>query len=199
MIHPITLIGRTVQLEPLDEGHAADLANAGSDVTIWKYMRYGVVDTQEKMRAFIADLLALQAAGADLPFAVIHSATGKAIGMTRYLNIEPSNRAVEIGGTWYGTQYQRTSVNTECKYLLLEYAFEKLECVRVQFKTDVRNARSQKALECIGCVHEGVLRDHMILPDGTMRSSVFYSILAREWPLVKQHLLEKLEGVSAQN
>jgi RimJ/RimL family protein N-acetyltransferase len=199
MIHPITLIGRTVQLEPLDEGHAADLANAGSDATIWKYMRYGVVDTQEKMRAFIADLLALQAAGADLPFAVIHSATGKAIGMTRYLNIEPANRAVEIGGTWYGTQYQRTSVNTECKYLLLEYAFEKLECVRVQFKTDVRNARSQKALERIGCVHEGVLRDHMILPDGTMRSSVFYSILAREWPLVKQHLLKKLEGVSAQN
>jgi N-acetyltransferase len=198
-IDPITLTGRTVRLDPLGPQHAADLTNAAGDPAIWKYMRYGVVDTPAKMRVFIDDLLTHQAAGTDLPFAVIHLATGNAIGMTRYLNIEPANRALEIGGTWYGSDYQRTSVNTECKFLLLEYAFERLECIRVQFKTDVRNERSQKALERIGCVREGQLRDHMILPDGTIRSSVFYSILVGEWPTVRHQLLEKLDRSPLQN
>lgn len=182
------LAGRLVRLEPLTQAHAPDLAIAGNDESIWQYMRYGVVDSEAKMRAFIDYLLAHQAQGTDLPFAVIHLATAQAIGMTRYMDIQPENRALEIGGTWYGVGYQRTGVNTECKFLLLRHAFEVLGYNRVQIKTDLRNERSQRAIERIGAVREGVLRDNMVLPDGYIRSSVYYSILAREWPEVKQRL-----------
>jgi N-acetyltransferase len=190
---PITLTGRTVRLEPLNLAHAVDLAEAGRDDSIWKYMRYGNVDTSEKMADFIRSLLDLQSHGTDLPFAVILQESGKAIGMTRYMDIQPANRALEIGGTWYDVTYQRTAVNTECKYLLLRHAFEDLECIRVQIKTDLRNERSQRAIERIGALREGVLRDHMILPDGTVRSSVYYSILTQEWPGVKQRLEAMLQ------
>jgi N-acetyltransferase len=189
-IKPIVLTGKDVQLEPLSPDHALELAEAGSNEDIWRYMRYGPINSPEKMKSFISYLLGLQKSGTDLPFAVIHLNSGKAIGMTRYMSIEPDNRSLEIGGTWYNRDYQRTAVNTECKFLLLRHAFEELACIRVQFKADVRNERSQRALERIGAVKEGVLRDHMILPDGTVRSSVFYSILANEWPAVKQNLLK---------
>ncbi len=187
-IEPVTLSGRSVRLEPLGLAHAADLALAGQDESIWTYMRYGLVNTEEKMAVFIQDLLNLQARGTDLPFAVILSASGRAIGMTRYLNVEPANRALEIGGTWYGRDYRRTGVNTECKFLLLQHAFETLGCLRVQLKADLRNERSLRAIERLGAVREGVLRDHMVLPDGYVRSSVIFSILAREWPDVKTRL-----------
>lgn len=187
-IEPITLTGQRVRLAPLQPDHAAELAEAGRDASIWTYMRYGVVDTQEKMSALIAGLLNHQAAGSDLPFTVFHRPSGRAIGMTRYLNIEPANSAMEIGGTWYAPAYQRSGVNTECKYLLLCHAFETLGCIRVQFKADLRNLRSQQAIERIGAIREGVLRNHMILPDGTIRSSVYYSILREEWSTVKARL-----------
>jgi N-acetyltransferase len=189
-IQIIVLTGKAVRLEPLAQSHVLDLADAGRDQDIWRYTRSGPILTPEKMRAFVDNLLLLQERKTDLPFAVIHLNSGKAIGMTRYLEIEPSNHSLEIGGTWYGRDYQHTAVNTECKFLLLRHAFEDLRCIRVQFKTDVRNDRSQKALERIGAIKEGVLRDHIILPDGTVRSSVYYSILAREWPVVQNHLLE---------
>ena len=108
------------------------------------------------------------------------------------MNIAPEHRGLEIGGTWYGLEFQRTVVNTECKYLLLNYAFETLGCIRVQFKTDMRNERSQRAIERIGAKREGVLRNHMVMPDGKYRDSVFYSILDSEWPDVKKRLEEKL-------
>ena len=187
-VNPVTLTGRLVRLDPLAMAHAPDLAQAGQDEEIWKYMRYGLVNTVERMQAMIQDLLNAQARGTDLPFAVIHRDSDRAVGMTRYLYIEPANRALEVGGTWYSVQYQRSGVNTECKFLLLQHAFETLGCIRVQIKTDLRNERSQRAIERIGAVREGVLRDHMILPDGTVRSSVYYSILAREWPAVKDRL-----------
>ena len=187
-IEPVTLTGGIVRLVPLSFEHLADLTAAGKEENIWAYMRYGIVDSPDKMRAMIEDLLGRQAQGTDLPFTVIHLASGKAIGMTRYLNIEISNRAVEIGGTWYTPDFQRTGVNTECKYLLLRHAIEDLGCIRVQFKTDLRNVRSQTAIERIGAVREGVLRNQVILPDGFIRSSVYYSILAEEWPQVKTHL-----------
>lgn len=190
---PPTLTGQLVRLEPLDYRHVSDLAQAGQDENIWIYMRYGLVTTEEAMRAMIDDLLGRQARGTDMPFVVIYQPTGRAIGMTRYLNIEPSNRSVEVGGTWYGPSYQRTGVNTECKFLLFQYAFENLSCIRVQLKTDLRNERSQQAIERVGAIREGVLRDHVILDDGYVRSSVYYSILAREWPDVKQHLLQLLD------
>jgi len=192
-IEPVTLTGKIVRLEPLSFEHTGDLVEAGQDEDIWTYMRYGVVNNPERMRQFIQSLLDGQARGTDLPFAVVFQETGKAIGMSRYLNIEAANHAVEVGGTWYSLDFQRTGVNTECKFLLLRHAFEVLDCIRVQIKTDLRNERSQRAIERIGAVREGVLRDHVILPDGTVRSSVYYSILAREWPAVKQHLLDLMD------
>jgi N-acetyltransferase len=188
-VHSVTLAGKIVRLAPLDLSYVPDLAAAGKDENIWKYMRYGPVTSETEMHRFVSSLLDLQERGTDLPFVVILLENWKAVGMTRYMNIEPANRALEIGGTWYSPETQRTGVNTECKFLLLQHAFEVLDCVRVQIKTDLRNERSQRAIERIGAVREGVLRDHMILPDGTLRSSVYYSILAREWPEVKQRLL----------
>jgi RimJ/RimL family protein N-acetyltransferase len=164
---------------------------------IWTYMRYGNIDSPQKMLSFVEYLLNLQDRGTDQPFAVIHIPSGKAIGTTRYIAVDPANRSVEIGGTWYSVDYQRTGVNTEAKFLLLQYAFETLHCVRVQFKADLRNERSQRAIARLGAVREGVLRDHMILPDGFIRSSVFFSILAAEWPAVKQKLIERLQIPSA--
>jgi len=191
-VEPVTLNGRTVRLVPLSQEHTSQLAAAGADESIWQYMRYGRVKGEEEMRALITRLLAWQDRGTDLPFTVFHRDSGIAIGMTRYLDIQPENRGLEIGGTWYGVEYQRSAVNTECKYLLLQHAFENLDCIRVQFKADERNERSLRAIERIGAVREGLFRDHMILPNGSFRSSVFYSILAREWPAVKQRLIDKL-------
>lgn len=187
-VAPVVLQGKTVLLEPLTEAHVPDLLEVGLEEEIWRYMRYGQMRTPDDLRAWVVDLLRAQAAGTDLPFAVIYRAIGKAIGATRYMDIQPQNRSLEIGGTWYGLAYQRTAVNTESKYLLLKHAFETLGCIRVQFKTDLRNVRSQKAIERLGAVREGVLRDHMILPDGTIRSSVYYSILRSEWQTVKARL-----------
>ncbi len=189
---PVTLSGQHVRLEPLSFSHLADLTVSGRDPNLWQYMRYGLVTSEDKMRDFIAYLLDHQTKGSDLPFATIHLASGKAIGMSRYLDIQPENRALEVGGTWISPIYQRTPVNTEAKYLMFAHAFEVLGCLRVQLKADLRNTKSQHAIERIGAVREGVLREHMILPDGTVRSSVYYSILASEWPAVKQRLLNLL-------
>lgn len=187
-VTPVTLQGTRVSLEPLAAAHIPGLVEVGLEPSIWRHLLYGDVDSPERMRAFVEDLLARQAQGTDLPFVVIHQPSGKLAGCTRYLDIQPTNRALEIGGTWYGLEYQRTAVNTESKYLLLRHAFEILGAVRVQFKTDELNLRSQIAIERLGAVREGVLRHHMIRPDGTLRSSVYYSILAPEWPAVKQRL-----------
>ena len=191
-IHPIALMGRVVRLEPLSEAHVPDLTIAGADESIWRYMVYGGVGGKAQMREWVREILSRQARGTDLPFAVIHLGSGRAIGSTRYLDIQPQHRGLEIGGTWYGVAYQRSAVNTECKYLLLRHAFEVLGCLRVQLKTDLRNERSQRAIERIGAVREGVLRNHMLLPDGHVRSSVYYSLLNLEWPAVKATLEEKL-------
>jgi RimJ/RimL family protein N-acetyltransferase len=185
---PITLTGRLVRLEPLSEHHVADLTKAAQDEAIWRYMPFGFIRTEEQMTSFVRDALARQARGSDVPFAVIFLGTGRAIGCTRYMAIEPNHRGLEIGGTWYAQEFQRTGVNTECKYLLLRRAFENLGCIRVQLKTDLRNERSQKAIERLGAVREGVLRHNMIMPNGYNRSTVVYSILADEWPGLKARL-----------
>jgi RimJ/RimL family protein N-acetyltransferase len=191
-VQPLTLTGGGVRLEPLAETHIADLARAGADETIWRYMPYTPATTAERMRGWVQDILARQARGTDLVFAVIHLATGRAIGSTRYMDIQPNNRGLEIGGTWYAPEFQRTAVNTECKYLLLRQAFEVFDCIRVQLKTDLRNERSQRAIERLGATREGVLRNHVVMPDGYFRSSVYYSILAEEWPSIKSKLEERL-------
>jgi RimJ/RimL family protein N-acetyltransferase len=187
-VRPVTLEGRIVRLEPLEEGHVADLAVAGAEPSIWQFMPYGLVTTPERMATFVRETRALGAGGTTLPFAVVDRVTGRAVGCTRYLDIQPAHRGLEIGGTWYAVDRWRTGLNTECKRLLLAHAFETLGTIRVQLKTDLRNERSQRAIERIGGTREGVLRDNTILPDGYVRSTVYYSILAREWPAVKDRL-----------
>lgn len=191
-VKSVTLTGKFVRLEPLSEAHVEGMAKIGAGQPFWNFMVYGEMNSVDDMRKWVRDIMSRGLKGTDLPFAVIHLESGRVAGATRYLNIMPNDRWLEVGGTWYGPEFQRTIVNTECKYLLLGHAFEKLGCVRVQIKTDSRNERSQKAIERIGAVKEGVLRNHMILPDGYVRDSVFYSILDSEWPLVKNSLQEKL-------
>lgn len=185
---PVILTGRYVRLEPMMEAHVPGLTAIGLDDSIWEHMLYGDVRTEEDVRGWVRDILSRP----DLSFVVIQLASGRIAGATRYLNIMPEHRGLEIGGTWYGLEFRRTAVNTECKYLLLRYAFETLGCIRVQFKTDLRNERSQQAIERLGAKREGVLRNHMILPDGRFRNSVFFSILDTEWPGVKTRLEEML-------
>jgi N-acetyltransferase len=193
-VKPVILTGKYVRLEPLSEDHFPALAEIGVGQPFWHFMVYGDMNTHEDMHGWVNDLLARAETGSDVPFVAIHLASGRVVGATRYMNIMPKDRGLEIGGTWYGLEFQRTAVNTECKYLLLRHAFEALRCIRVQLKTDLRNERSQNAIERLGAVKEGVLRNHMILPDGHYRHSVFYSILDTEWPEVKQRLEQWLEA-----
>jgi RimJ/RimL family protein N-acetyltransferase len=190
--NPVTLVGNFVRLEPLTESHVPGLALVGCDDRIWRLMRYGLVRSEQDMRRWVHHLLEARQAGTDLPFVVIQLASGRVVGATRYMEIHPEHGGLEIGGTWYGLEFQRTVVNTECKYLLLQYAFEVLGCIRVQFKADLRNERSWRAIERIGAKREGILRNHLILPDGVIRDSVYYSIIDLEWPVVKKRLKEML-------
>jgi RimJ/RimL family protein N-acetyltransferase len=155
-------------------------------------MLYGQMHSEADMRAWVRDILSRAARGTDLPFVAVHLGSGRVAGATRYLDMRPAHRGLEIGGTWYGLEFQRTALNTECKYLLLQYAFESLGCIRVQFKADQRNERSLRAIERVGAKREGILRNHMVLPDGRFRNSVYYSILDGEWPMVKVKLEDKL-------
>ena len=191
-VKPIILQGKYVRLEPMTEAHAPALAELGVGQPFWDFMVYGRMETADDMWEWVKDILGRAEKGTDVPFVVIHIDSGRVAGASRYMNIMPNDRGLEIGGTWYGPEYQRTVVNTECKYLLLEHAFEKLGCIRVQLKTDLRNERSQKAIERLGAVKEGVLRNHMILPDGHYRHSVYYSILNTEWLQVKRRLEEMM-------
>ena len=185
---PVTLTGRYVRLEPMTEAHIPALAKIGVGQAFWDFMLYGQMNTEADIANWVRDILGRAGKGTDLPFVAVQLASGRVAGATRYLNMLPKDRGLEVGGTWYGLDFQRTVVNTECKYLLLQYAFETLGCIRVQLKTDLRNERSQQAIERLGAVKEGVLRNHLILPDGRIRHSVFYSILDTEWAGVKQRL-----------
>jgi RimJ/RimL family protein N-acetyltransferase len=192
-VKPVVLEGRYVRLEPMTEEHIPALAEIGVGQDFWDFMVYGRMDSEQDMRGWVKDILSRAQKGTDLPFVALHLESGRVAGATRYLNIMPNDRGLEIGGTWYGLGFQRTAVNTECKYLLLTHAFETLGCIRVQLKTDSLNLRSQKAIERIGAVKEGVLRNHMILPNGRIRHSVYYSILDSEWSDVKKRLEEILK------
>jgi N-acetyltransferase len=190
---PVSLQGKFVRLEPLTEAHVPALAAVGCDDRIWKLMLYGLIHTEDEMRTWVRRLLAGQAAGTDLPFAVIQLESGRVAGATRFMDIHPEHRGLEIGGTWYGLEFQRTAVNTESKYLLLRHAFEVLGTIRVQLKADLRNERSWRAIERLGAKREGVLRNHYILSDGVKRDSVYYRIIDSEWPEVKARLEGMLE------
>jgi RimJ/RimL family protein N-acetyltransferase len=161
-------------------------------------MPYGPIDSLAAMQAWVTLLLERLDRGTDLPFVVWHRAHRRLVGATRYMNADPSHRTIEIGGTWYGAAYRGTAVNPEAKLLLLKHAFERLGCARVQFRTDLRDVRSQHALTRLGAVREGVWREHMVLPDGHRRSSVFYSLLQNEWPAVRAGLRQRVAGDEGQ-
>jgi len=190
---PVTLEGRWVRLAPLAQQHAVDLAAAVADGELWK-LWYTTVPEPDGISAEIARRLALQAAGTMIPFAVIDSGTGRAVGMTTYMNIDQVNARVEIGSTWYASSFQRTALNTEAKLLLLTHAFERLACIAVEFRTHVQNQQSRRAIERLGAKLDGILRNHMVMRNGTLRDTVVYSILPEEWPDVKAGLEMKLAG-----
>jgi len=192
-IKPLVLEGKYVRLEPMTEDHISGLAEIGVGQAFWDFMVYGRMEDKSDMRGWVREILARAQTGTDLPFVVVHLESGRVAGASRYLNIMPMDKGLEVGGTWYGLDFQRTMVNTECKYLLLTHAFERLGCIRVQIKTDSLNLRSQKAIERLGAIREGILRNHMILPNGRIRHSVFYSILDTEWPEIKHRLEAMLD------
>jgi RimJ/RimL family protein N-acetyltransferase len=191
-IEPITLEGHAVYLKPLSMDYVEDLYEAAQDPSIWLYMPTNPGRSLADMVAWIRAALRGQEEGTDLPFVIIDRATNRVVGATRYMNISSKDRGLEIGWTWLAKEARRTGINTECKYLLLRHAFETLRVVRVQFKTDSRNEVSQRAIERLGAVKEGILRNHMVLPNGFCRDSVYYSILDSEWSSVKAGLEEKM-------
>ncbi len=188
MLNPVTLTGHWARLEPLAAKHLDDLLVASQDREVWQYLPIAMPRDISDLQAWLDDALARQARGEVLPFAIVEGETGKAIGSTRYLDISEKDRHVEIGWTWLGRAYWRTPINTECKYLLLKHAFEDLHCIRVQLKTDLRNTRSQRAIERLGAVREGILRKAVLVQNDYQRWSVYYSILDDEWPVVKPRL-----------
>jgi len=184
-VRPVRLEGELVALEPLDQSHAQGLYNRGRDATDWAYMPRGCFVDQADARQWIDEALETPD---QIPFAIVEQGKQKVVGSTRYLNIRPEHRSLEIGWTWLGQEWQRTGVNTETKWLLLRHAFERLGCRRVEFKTDGRNLRSQRALERIGATREGVLRKHMVVQDDYSRDSVYFSVIDEDWPDVAKRL-----------
>ena len=191
---PVKLSGQHIRLEPIGLQHAEDLYAVGTEESIWRYLPRPAFADLDDAREWIRGCISLRESGVRFQFAVVLAQEERAVGSTGYLDIDRPNRALEIGMTWYGVEYQRTAVNTECKYLLLRHAFEDLGALRVCLKTDSRNERSQRAIERIGGVREGVWRNHRITWDGVNRHSVFYSIIEAEWPRVRQELERKLTG-----
>jgi RimJ/RimL family protein N-acetyltransferase len=193
---PVTLEGGCVRLEPLAKAHLAGLADIGLDEELWRWIPTQV-RTAEEMAAYIETALQEQERGISLPFAIVEKAAGRAIGSTRYGNIDRIHHRVEIGWTWVAREWQRTAVNTEAKYLLLRHAFETLGCIRVELKTDSLNEKSRAAILRIGAQHEGIFRNHMITASGRIRHSAYYSIIDSEWPAVKARLESKLNSTAS--
>jgi RimJ/RimL family protein N-acetyltransferase len=190
-IKPLTLEGRKVRLSPLSLEYYDQLCAIGLDEDLWRVSRT-VLRSPEDMRRYIETALAEQERGVSLPFVTIDKPSGTVVGCTRYGNIERTHRRMEMGWTWISRNWQRTHVNTEAKLLMLQHAFEVLQCIRVEFKADSTNVRSRQALLRIGATEEGMLRNHMMTPGGRITHSVYYSIIESEWPEVKKALEEKL-------
>jgi len=186
----VVLTGRHVRLEPLKPEHRGDLAEAVKDGELWK-LWYTFVPSPERTDEEIANRRALEDKGSMRPFAVI--VDGRPVGMTTYMNIDAKAKRLEIGSTWYRRSVQRGPVNTECKFLLLRHAFEQLDCIGVEFRTHFLNRQSRQAIERLGARLDGVLRNHMRMPDGSLRDTCVYSILPHEWPAVKANLTWQME------
>jgi RimJ/RimL family protein N-acetyltransferase len=191
-LEPVTLRGASVTLEPLSLDHHDDLVEAVKDGELWK-LWYTTIAQPQGMRVEIERRLGLQEKGAMLPFAVIDHAARKAVGMTTYMNVDAVHHRVEIGSTWYRASVQRSSLNTQCKLLLLAHAFDTLDCIAVEFRTHYFNNQSRRAIERLGAKLDGILRNHQRASDGTLRDTAVYSIIASEWPTVRSHLTWQLE------
>jgi RimJ/RimL family protein N-acetyltransferase len=189
---PVTLIGRHVQLTPLSIDHREGLAAAVQDGDLWE-LWYTNIPSPEGMLAEIHRRLGLQEAGSMLPFAITDRTTGEIVGMTTYMNIDKATPRVEIGSTWYAQRVQRTALNTEAKLLLLTHAFETLGCAAVEFRTHFMNQQSRRAIERLGAKLDGILRNHLLTANGTLRDTCVYSIIHSEWPTVRTHLKWQLE------
>jgi RimJ/RimL family protein N-acetyltransferase len=192
IVQPVTLKGQHVELIPLSLDQTEAQIAAVQDGSIWK-LWYTSAPAPEKMREEIERRLALQAAGSMLPFTVINPSTGKAAGMTTFMNVDAINRRVEIGSTWYGKSVQRSGLNTEAKLLLLSHAFDTLNCIAVEFRTHFMNQQSRRAIERLGAKLDGILRSHQIAANGTLRDTCVYSVIAPEWPTVRANLEWLLE------
>jgi RimJ/RimL family protein N-acetyltransferase len=186
-VAPVVLEGRKIRLEPLSEKHLDGLASVAFEPSIWQWTLARPTD-RAGLQAWLEAALANAAAGTEQPFATIDQVTGQAIGSTRFLSIVPEHRRLEIGWTWLGRAWQRSGANREAKLLLLGHAFDQLGANRVEFKTDSRNEPSRTALLGIGATFEGIFRNHMIMPDGPLRHSAYYSVIADEWPTVRAGL-----------
>jgi N-acetyltransferase len=187
----ITLVGQKIRLRPLLPNDAEALAVAAEDGKLWN-LPFTVIPSRDSVDQYIASAIRGREEGSVIPFVVEDLVTARVIGSTRFWKIDPNNRKLEIGHTWYSQSFQRTHVNTEAKYLLLQYAFEKLNCVRVQFTTDEINEKSRRAILRIGAKEEGIIRNERIMPNGRIRNSIRYSIIDSEWPSVKALLESKL-------
>ena len=185
---PVTLTGRWVRLVPLSIDHAPALRGAARDPEVRRHLLHGPGETLDEMRALIDYRLEQQRLGVDLPFATVHRATDRPVGMTGFIHIDRTNQSVEVGGTWLDSAVWRTPLNTESKYLLFRYAFETGQVHRVWLQTDLRNGRAQRAIARVGATREATFRDDKLRPDGTYRSSVYFGVLTSEWPRVRDHL-----------
>jgi RimJ/RimL family protein N-acetyltransferase len=186
-IEPVTLKGEHATLEPLDAGHEPALRAAAADGDLWR-LWYTSVAPPDQIGDYIARALDMRERLGAMPFVVRQNATGDIVGCTRYFNVDAASRRLEIGHTWYSKRVQRTAINTECKLLLLTHAFEVLRCIAVEFRTHWFNQASRVAIERLGAKQDGVLRNHQLLPDGSKRDTVVYSIIDGEWPAVRRHL-----------
>lgn len=195
-LQAVTLRGEHVSLEPLQREHAEALRAAAGDGKLWQ-LWYTSVPTPENTETYIEQALAMQAQGIALPFVVRALASGEIVGSTRYCNADAGHRRLEIGYTWYAERVQRSAVNTEAKLLLLQHAFESLDCIAVEFRTNWFNQRSRAAIARLGAKQDGVLRSHQRMPDGSLRDTVVFSIVAAEWPAVRKHLTLKLQRASS--
>jgi len=191
MLSPVTLTGAHARLVPLEASHSDALAEAVRDGELWR-LWYTAIPKPESMAAEIERRLGLQRDGKMLPFTVL-DAQGIPVGMTTYMNVDAVHRRVEIGSTWYAKRVQRSALNTECKLLLLTHAFEKVDCIAVEFRTHRFNQQSRKGIERLGAQLDGILRSHQRMADGTLRDTCVYSITREEWPVVRNHLRWQLD------
>ena len=191
-VEPVTLRGTHVTLEPLSREHLAAIRSAAADGDLWN-LWYTSVPPPDRTDAWLTTALDLCEREGDLPFVVVLNATGEIVGSTRYMHVDGKNRRLEIGSTWYAKRVQRTAVNTECKLLLLTHAFEALACIAVEFRTHWFNQPSRAAIARLGAKQDGILRNHQLMPDGSRRDTVVFSIVDGEWLAAKQHLRFLLE------